>query len=86
MWKIKHKKTLNDSDCVNENLKNIRTAKGLTLQDVSKKVGVSVAFLSAVETGRKKPSNTLFENLCVIYDVDKSKVLCKKAELKIVWK
>lgn len=48
-------------------LKKLRIDLGITLMDMSKKIGVSSAFLSAIETGRKRVPDGFLENLAAAY-------------------
>lgn len=52
-----------------EVLKNLRSAKGLSLRQVEKKTGVSNAYLSQLENGKiKEPSPHILHKLAEIYD------------------
>jgi transcriptional regulator with XRE-family HTH domain len=44
-------------------LKKLRIDIGMTLMDMAKEIGVSAAFLSAIETGRKRIPDDLLETL-----------------------
>jgi transcriptional regulator with XRE-family HTH domain len=44
-------------------LKKLRIDIGMTLMDMAKVIGVSAAFLSAIETGRKRIPDDLLETL-----------------------
>jgi|ERR1039457_74437 transcriptional regulator with XRE-family HTH domain len=48
-------------------LKKLRIDLGITLMDMSKKIGVSSAFLSAIETGRKRVPENFLEGLAAAY-------------------
>ena len=54
-------------------LKSLRLARNLTLRDVEKKAGISISFLSQMESGKvKKPSQVtlykLAQEFCVLYE------------------
>lgn len=54
-----------------EKIKNIRKYKRLTLQYVAKEIGVSVAYLSDLERGKKiKPKIRILYALAGLYKVD----------------
>jgi HTH-type transcriptional regulator, competence development regulator len=48
-------------------LRTIRIEKDERLLDMSRKIGVSVAFLSAIETGRKDPPLNIVERIASAY-------------------
>jgi len=62
---------------IGQKIKDIRTAKGLTLKDVSEKSNLSISFLSLVERGLtsiaitslQKIADVLEENLTVFFDI-----------------
>lgn len=51
-------------------LKAIRDEKGLTMEEVAKRVGTSVNTMVAIENGDKKCNDELKEKLCKLYDSD----------------
>lgn len=59
-----------------ETIKTIRTAQGLKLRDVAALTGLSVSYLSDIETGRTVPT---LETLCKIADA-------LKFEISIQWR
>ena len=64
-------------------LKRIREARGLTLRDVETKVGVSNAYLSQIEQGKRSiPSIKILNKLSLAYGIPSS-ILLKKAEEKM---
>ena len=50
-----------------ENLRKKREAKGMTLEDISKRVGISVQNVSSYESGYKVPSLRVIISLADIY-------------------
>jgi transcriptional regulator with XRE-family HTH domain len=52
-------------------LRKIRIEESERLLDMSEKIGVSVAFLSAIETGRKPPPLNIVDRIAVAYKMDK---------------
>lgn len=56
-----------------EELRNIRLVRRLRLADVASKLKVSIAWVSAIETGKKAPSVEFVEKFCRAYDIDASK-------------
>ena len=45
-------------------LRRIRLERGLTLREVADLAGVSLAYLSEIERGRKEPSSEVLRALC----------------------
>lgn len=69
-------------------LKKLRIDLGITLMDMSKQIGVSSAFLSAVETGRKRVPDNFLENLAAAYteidqQIDKYEILVNQARNEV---
>lgn len=52
-------------------LRIMRMDRGELLKDMAQKIGVTSAYLSAVENGNKKPTLELVEKICRIYDLNK---------------
>jgi len=58
-------------------LRRIRFERNESMKDMANKLGISIAFLSAVELGNKKPPSNLIERLVNSYnlnDVDRSQL------------
>jgi len=53
---------------IGQNLKKLRTGKGITLQDVSNDTGLSVSFLSLVENGKSGISLANLQKILKLYD------------------
>lgn len=51
-------------------LRKLRLDRHELLRDMAKKLGVTSAFLSAVETGRKKAPKRLVSKVCELYELD----------------
>ena len=51
-----------------ENLKQLRQSKGMTQQELGKKLGVDKRTVSAWETKVCEPSFTILSKLCEIFD------------------
>ncbi len=51
-------------------LRKFRVDQGLLLRDMAKTLGVSSAFLSAVETGRKSIPDSFVDKICDAYQFD----------------
>lgn len=83
-WKNKY--TVKTSPYLAENLRKIRVQRELTLKQVAESVGVSLAYISALEKGVKKPSDDMFDNLCKLYSANKDAMLNEKATLAIVFR
>src|SRR4051812_6650789 len=62
-----------------ERVRQLRTAKGLTLRDLAPKVGVGFTYISKVENGRLDfgdfPSEALIHKLAEALDADVSELL-----------
>lgn len=52
-------------------LRKIRIEKEERLFDMAEKAGVSVAFLSAIETGRKAPPLNIVDRIAIAYKLEK---------------
>ena len=52
------------------NLKELRTAKGLTQEQVASECGVQRTTITMIELGENKPSVELAKKLGVIFEVD----------------
>lgn len=50
-------------------LRDTRTARAMTLRDVSKNAYVSLGFLSEIERGKKELSSVVLESICASLDV-----------------
>ena len=53
---------------LNERLKNLRLAKGLTLQQVGDAFGISKASVSGWESGKSNPDHKKLEQLALLFD------------------
>ena len=53
-----------DLSLLGERIKLARTGKGLTLEKLSEKIGISRNFLWEIEDGRKAPALPTFYNIC----------------------
>ena len=58
-----------------ENLKNLRTAKGLTQEDVALQIGLTRQAISSYESGRTQPPLDLLTRFAEIYGVEIEDVL-----------
>lgn len=58
-----------------EHIKELRKKKGLTLRELSKKIGISISFLSDIENSRSKPSLQKLEAIAKGLDVTVSYLL-----------
>jgi len=66
-----------------ENLRQIRDARGLTQSELADRMGVAQAFISQLETGRRRPSPALIGRIATALDVDAA-VLTKGEEVSEV--
>ena len=67
-----------------ERLRNLRSERGITLKQMSEAVGVSAAYLSALEHGRRgKPTWILLQRIITFFNViwDEAEELQRLAEL-----
>ncbi len=62
-------------------LRELRIKKGETLKDMAEKLGVSSAFLSAVENGKKKIPESWSNRLKAIYSLDTNQVSLLKTAI-----
>ncbi|MCL2017284.1 MAG: helix-turn-helix domain-containing protein [Alphaproteobacteria bacterium] len=66
-------------------LKIFRLSEGIRLYDMAKKIGVSSAFLSAIETGNKTTPVSFFDRLTSVYNLSseqKSELMQKIVETR----
>ncbi len=61
-------------------LRKIRIEKEERLLDMAEKIGVSVAFLSAIETGRKAPPLNVVDRIAAAYKMEKK----QRTQLELV--
>lgn len=54
---------------MNEVLKLLRIAKGYTVREVAYKLGKSQPFISAIESGKKKPSDELLKGYSELFHI-----------------
>ncbi|MBO5575581.1 MAG: helix-turn-helix transcriptional regulator [Ruminococcus sp.] len=60
---------MNESLVLKNNLKEVRTQKGMSQADLAKLVGVSRNTISSIETGQFSPTAKLALILCIALDV-----------------
>lgn len=58
-------------------IREARKAKGLTLKDLGKKIGVAESTVSMYENGKREPDNATLVNISNILDVSVDYLLCK---------
>jgi len=63
-------------------IRGMRETQGLTQEALGRKVGVTGAFISAIETGKKVPSSDVCEDLAAALDVDLTKLLYRRRQDK----
>lgn len=59
----------NEAKKLGENLKRIRTEKGITQSDIAKSLGVSRGFVSNIENGKRNPTLSTISRLAKAVDV-----------------
>lgn len=62
-------------DLLGESLRELRTAEGRTLREVSSSARVSLGYLSEIERGQKEASSELLNAICAALGVPLSDVL-----------
>jgi len=60
---------MNEALVLKNNLKEVRTQKGMSQADLAKMVGVSRNTISSIETGQFSPTAKLALILCIALDV-----------------
>ena len=60
---------MNEALVLKNNLKEVRTQKGMSQADLAKLVGVSRNTISSIETGQFSPTANLALILCIALDV-----------------
>ena len=60
---------MNEALVLKNNLKEVRTQKGMSQADLAKIVGVSRTTISSIETGQFSPTAKLALILCIALDV-----------------
>ena len=68
---------LNINQIIGQNLKLVRTAKGLSQEILSKKVGISGAYLGYLERGQRTPSLDLLDKIASVLETDPAAFLTK---------
>lgn len=61
---------MNKDYIIGQKLKELRNKKGLTLEEVGKKLGITRSAMGHYEAGRRTVSADMFMDLMDIYDVD----------------
>jgi transcriptional regulator with XRE-family HTH domain len=59
----------NEAKKLGENLKRIRTEKGISQSDIAKSLGVSRGFVSNIENGKRNPTLSTISRLAKAVDV-----------------
>ena len=52
-------------------LRHLRVDKGISLKEMAEQLGVSSAFLSAIENGKKQMPENLMKKICEIFKIDR---------------
>lgn len=60
------------SSTIGNKLKDLRKAQGWTIEDLAKKLDVSVGIISEWERGNKEPRASTRKKLCALYDITES--------------
>ena len=77
-------------DCMGSRIRELRKAKNLTIDEVSRKLGISSSFLGLIERGKRSTVNENVMKLCNIFNVpfeylafgkDDKRVNVKQSEL-----
>lgn len=72
----------NERKALGERIKAIRTESGLTQGEFAAKLsGISAVTISTAESGKTKPSNTILDNICTTYIVNKEWLLTGEGEM-----
>lgn len=62
---------------VGARIKSLRQEKGLTLEQVSKALGVSRMLISYIERGQRYPGHNTLESMCDFYGVSMDYITCR---------
>ncbi len=76
--------SINGPKNIGKHLKKLRTAKGITLQDVSNATGLSVSFLSLVENGKSGISLANLQKILKCYDTAIHNLIDTSDDVKVV--
>lgn len=68
---------------IGTNIKNIRNSKNITLQEVSKKSGLSPGYLSKLERNMNSPTIVNLQKICKALDINMTDLLFELKENKI---
>jgi len=63
-----------------ENLSRLRNSKGLTQQDLAKKVGIGIAQLRRYESGKSSPTLEVIKNIALILGVSSDELIFDEKE------
>jgi len=66
---------------INERIKAVRKALGISQRDFCRGVYLSQSFYGQIETGRRNPSERVYELICNKYSVDKDWLLTGKGNM-----
>lgn len=57
-------------NCFSDNLRNLREDKGMTQEELAKRIGISTITILRYETGKREPSGIVLCKLALFFDVD----------------
>ena len=66
---------INESEKLGNNLKKIRTEKGLSQVDIARELGVSRGFVSNIESGKRNPTLSTLTRLATALGVSTNELL-----------
>jgi transcriptional regulator with XRE-family HTH domain len=69
-----------DTSIIGEKLRQLRKEKGLTIEALAEKLGVSVGIISEWEHGNKEPRHSSREKLCELYGVTEAELFQAAAQ------
>lgn len=73
-------------ETVGEFLRAERDKKGLTIKELGKLTGVSISFISQIETGKRVPSDLVCEKLAAVLNIDPGELIRRKGKIYVVEK
>lgn len=69
---------------VGERIRTLRTRRGLSLEDVARRAGISRSMLSAVERGTKVPSILIMDHIATALDTSIARLIAEERTHRVV--
>ena len=67
---------------MNERIRSVRTAAGLTQPEFAEKLGLTKNFISLIENGQREPSDRTVRDICRVFNVNEAWLRTGEGEMK----